>query len=256
MNTPEQDKYIMTSLDKALKVIDILSEHPNSSIASLTKLTDYGKSSLFKILYTLEDNGFVTKDDHATYSLSLKFTRYGIDVMESMDTLKTVHPHVAELNKEINETVHFSVLSEDRHHVVVLDKVNSNHNIQMGSKIGKYLPLHCTGTGKAILSKMPDGEIEATLREIDMPAFTTTTITDKAQMWEEIAVIRRQGYAVDNEESEYGLTCYATAVTGLNGQIIGAISISGATYRMQLNKELYIKKLLQAQENLSSTFSY
>lgn len=98
--------------------------------------------------------------------------------------------------------------------------------------IGKRAPLHATGSGKLLLSRHTEGEIEAFIQSEGLPALTGKTITKREDLLKELEQVRRQGYAIDDEECEPGLRCVSAPVYGYTGTVIAAVSAFGPAERL------------------------
>ena len=162
----------------------------------------------------------------------------------------TAIPYLHQLAAKYSETVHLAVLS--RGVVVYIDKVDSDHSIRITSNVGGWNPAHCTGVGKVLLAGLTDVELESTVQEINMKKFTPNTITSMVQLKEIIQNIRLQGYALDNEEIEIGLTCVAAPVKNHKGKVVASISISGPTNRMKDRLEQMRDEVIVAARNISA----
>lgn len=112
--------------------------------------------------------------------------------------------------------------------------------------------MHCTGCGKAMLSQMPTDQVEAIIQKHGLPSFTQNTITDHDALMEQLAVCRRRGYALDNEEETMGVKCVAMAIRTSRGDVAGALSISGSTLSIRNeNIPQYAELLSRACNSLS-----
>jgi IclR family transcriptional regulator, KDG regulon repressor len=95
------------------------------------------------------------------------------------------------------------------------------------SRIGSHAPVYCTAVGKALLSGLPTDQVVSILKGMDLEKRTPNTITDALKLLDEIKLTADRGYAIDNEEHEPGIKCFAVPVRGYGGDVIGAISITG-----------------------------
>jgi DNA-binding IclR family transcriptional regulator len=249
------NKYILSSVDNTLQLIELLMEHEELSLAEISRETGFGKASLFRMLATLENREFVNKTDQAKYSLGIKFARIGNLVMERQNIVNVARPYLKKMIEEYNETIHFNILAEDRE-IVVMEKLHGNSTIQMGSRVGSKMRAYATGTGKMLLSCLDDEEIESYLNQVDFQVMTNNTIVDKAEFRKELEKIQEQGYSEDMEESEVGLICFAAPVRDLTGKAIAAISISGPSVRMRMNREAYTKAIVETAKQISKNFGY
>ncbi len=139
------------------------------------------------------------------------------------------HPHLIRLRDECDEAVHLGVL--EGFEVVYIDKLESSRSIRLVSAIGQRMPLNTTSLGKAIWAALADKRRTELLNTAPLIGRTEHSITDQIHMRQELAEIRQRGFAIDNSENEDGVTCVAAAIHGAAGDVIGAISISGPTYR-------------------------
>jgi IclR family acetate operon transcriptional repressor len=150
---------------------------------------------------------------------------------ESGLPLPTIH-RLTSLVEELGETANFGTLDGDR--ATYIAQVPSRHSMRMFTEVGRRVPLHCTGVGKALLAQLDDKEVDALVRRTGLPAETTYSITDPDVLAGELRKIREQGFAVDDGEQEIGVRCVAVPVLGIASGF--AISVSGPTARM--NDEL------------------
>jgi IclR family acetate operon transcriptional repressor len=142
---------------------------------------------------------------------------------------------------EIGETANMAVLEGDA--VVYVAQVPSAHSMRMFTEVGRRVPAHCTGVGKALLSELSDTEVLELLRRTGMPANTPRTLTDPQALLRELAQIRTQGWAADDAEQEAGVRCVAVPVKGAPART--AISVSGPSGRITAGRVAHIAPVLQ-----------
>lgn len=249
------DKYLLSSVSTALGILDLLSRHAELGVAEINKELGINRSSVFKMLYTLEKGGYLQKTANAKYKLGIKFAHYGAIVLERQDEVAIAKPFLQSLRDRFNETTHLAILDND-FNIIFIDKELSNSTIQMSSRIGAKLPAHCTANGKALLAGNLTPESEAVLRTLPLRRSNANTITDNEVLLAELKRIRAQGYAIDAEESEVGLTCYSAPLFNIHGTAIAAISISGPTKRMKQNKKALIAAVKEAAAQISKELGY
>jgi IclR family KDG regulon transcriptional repressor len=115
----------------------------------------------------------------------------------------------------------------------------------MNSNIGSYRAAYCTSLGKVLLSFCSEQTLQNYLQTIDFKPFTPKTIIDKTKFLEELSTIKKQGFAIDNEEFEVGLICVAVPVFNQNNELIASLSASGPANRFkkeELNNYVRILK--------------
>ncbi|MDR0440059.1 MAG: IclR family transcriptional regulator, partial [Candidatus Accumulibacter sp.] len=154
-----------------------------------------------------------------------------------------VQPVLDALARDLGETVNMASLESDR--MIYVAQAASSHAMRMFTEIGRRVYCHSTGVGKAVLATLPDDRVRAMAGRIGMPRQTDRTIADIDSLLEDLALIRRRGYAIDEGEQELGVRCYAVAVP--NTAVPTALSVSGPAVRMtpELRKRA-IPRLQQA----------
>jgi len=240
-----KDQYLLSSLDNALQLIDLLSEKEDLGLAEITKSLNMSKASVFRMLYTLEKRAFVKKSDDAKYDLGMKFVRYGTIVTERQNIVQKSRPYMQKLRDTFNETAHLAIITQSGK-MVFIYKEYSASSIQMTARVGTEKEAYCTATGKVLLAYLPSGEQESIAHAYDYQQYTPNTIMSPESLLEELARIREQGYSVDNEESEVGLTCLSAPILDYRGQCVAALSLSGPTARMVDRKAELVAALKDA----------
>ena len=246
----KNDKYILQSVANTLDVLDLLGKHGELTVPELSAITGWSRSSLFRMLATLEAKKYVRKTADAKYSLDVKLISLGNAVTGRLEVIQFGHPFLVELTAATGETSHMGVLDRNIY-VRFVDKVIGTSSIHMDSIIGLRRKAHLVGCGKVLLAYQPPAEVEAYIHSVNFEPMTDYSITSGNELRRELAAIREQGYGFDREESEYGLFCIAAPVRDANDTVIAAISISGPTERMRRNLERNIEQVRQAAEKIS-----
>lgn len=232
MKNVTESKNPIQVADKLFLVMETLASDGTMGLQELSNKLDLNKSTMHRILNSLIYMGYV-KQDPSTSKYRLSFKIWGIanQLLSQIDVVEILRPHIKELVNNIEETVHLVRLENE--HAVYIDKAESYTNsIRMASNVGKSIPLYCSGVGKALLAGMSDKEIETIWNTTEIVKYTEHTITHFSDFMEEINLIRRLGYALDNEENELGVRCIAVALTVQNETPLYAFSISAPIDRM------------------------
>ena len=162
---------------------------------------------------------------------------------EQNDISIILKPYLRKLKELTGETSNLTIL--DNNQIVYIAQEESNRLLKMFTKIGVSAPLHCTGAGKILLAYQPESKQEHIIDSIELTKYTNKTITDKDKLMEEIDIIKKQGYGLDDEEREIGVSCIGAPIFGVNNEIISCISISGPKSRFtKENKDRWIKMIL------------
>lgn len=227
-----KDRYLINSVLRAAQILESFSfEKSAYTNSELSKKLGFNKSAVTRLLYSLEEAGFVQRDGKTNeYRLTHRLFRIGSVYVNQIDLHAVAMPLLSELASSCRETVHLTVLNEFE--VFYLDKVESSQSIGMMSRVGNKSPAYCTGVGKVMLAHLGDEDLAAFFRSIELTRHTPNTITDPAEMKLHLRRIREQGYAIDDSEHEAEVKCVAAPVRDRNGKVIAAISISGPVFRM------------------------
>ncbi len=217
-------KYYSRAIGKAFEVLAILKSNPKPvSFNDLLRKVKLVKSSFFRIVYTLEVAGYITKTDGGLYSISpdigpmvdRQFTRHLVRVATSW---------MAQLNREFRETVSLGVLLAN--HVEVVAAIESLELVRMSSVVGRILPPHASSLGKSITAFQSEDLREKLVRNYGLSPFTSHTITDETLLREEYARIRTLGYSGDIEETTLGGCCFAAPIFIRGDSALSGISVS------------------------------
>lgn len=241
-NKKDNEKYLLQSVDNALTLVDLLCQHKEMGVSEIANAMNLGKSTVFRLLFTLENRKFLYKNSNAKYRLSLKFTSIGNLVQRRMELVNLSHSFLKELTKKSGETSHL-VIWNSSNDVIFIDKVLGNSSIRMESMVGLIRTAHLTASGKSLLA-FSDKTIKADyLRTIRFERKTTTSLKNKTILLEELKNIQEKGFSCDDEESELGLTCFGAPLLNAYGHSVAAINISGPTDRMNSRKEQLITQV-------------
>jgi len=239
------------SIEKAFKILELFNHNRYElSVAEVNNYTGFPKSTIHGIISTLMDLGYIRQDSRTKkYRLGHGVFQLVSNHDETNNILKAAKPFLLELATKFEETVHLAKL--DNGEVYYIDKVQVSNRLTICSEIGRKLPAYCTSIGKALLAFQPVEEIQNFLEKVSLKSYTSNTITDPGELFEELKKIRARGVAFDNEEIEEGLACLGVPVRGLNGEVVAAISIAGPSNRIKIKEANLIKGLQETAKKIS-----
>ena len=222
-----QDESPVASVDRALRILAVVGSAPRGlSLDELSGQLDVPKSSLHRILAALKYRRFISQPEHGgSYFLGTELLATAFRFYDVLDLRALIHPLLARLTGELNETTHMAVL--DGAEVVYQDKIEAMHSIKMSSVIGGRNPAHATGVGKALLAwTYPTDEAvrDWAARWAPLKAVTPRTVTSVTRLAEQLGRVRERGYALDMEENETGVRCAAVPI--FLGRPVPATAIS------------------------------
>ena len=219
-------KYTVSTIEKGIKVLNLFKAHSKLSFTDIQKALNYNKSTLFRILYTLEKNQYLAKDKNGRYELGLDIFILGNQMSRVGKLRKASEPYLKELTMKTNFTSHLGIIEGLQ--VLIIGKYNpSNSSIKMVSHIGRPVPAHCTGQGKALLAYSPRKIVEKIIKDYGLKRFTLNTITRTDDFFVELEKIRERGYAIDNSEHEKYIHCMAFPIMNEFNELEAAISLTG-----------------------------
>jgi DNA-binding IclR family transcriptional regulator len=219
-----------------LKALDVLecvanAEQPVSA-PQVAKLLKISRPTAYRLLSTLVSRGYVAEVDGARFRLGTQVLSLSKKVLESIDLPDVARPYLRQLSDLANETVNLAIREEED--ILYIARVESSQSIRMMSTIGTRSLLHSTSMGKAVLAFLPEEEQTALVNKLPLPPCTPATITERGLLAKELAAVRKQGFAIDNEENEAGVRCIGAPIFDHTGYAFAAISISGPAYRLSL----------------------
>jgi len=226
------DDYTVKSVDKACHLMEVVSNYPEGiAITELASQVGMYKSTVHRLLATLMRRGYIEQDARTGhYKLGYQLLDLGMKLLSSIDLRREALPFLQELSRDAHEIVHLALL--ERGEIVYVEKVESDNTIRMHSRVGKRVPVHATGLGKAILAYLPVAEATEIVDRYGLSELTPYTITKRDRFLEVLADTRKLGYAMDIEENEEGICCVAAPVFDVNRRAVAAISVSGPNIRM------------------------
>ncbi len=221
----------MNPLTKVFTIIEtvVARQAMGMTYSEILAALDLPKSSVHRILKELTELGYLNFNPASKrYFGSLRLAAIGAEVMSHFQLREYIRPYLLKLHKETEHTTNLGVLDGTKG--VFVDKIESrDFGIKLFSEIGKTFPLHCTGLGKVLLAFSSKDILNKLLRT-PLKAVTEKTITAPAKLNQELASIRKVGYALDNEEITRGIMCLAAPVYGFDTGLVGAVSITFPAY--------------------------
>lgn len=229
------------SVDRVFQLLEHLADGDDArSLSELTRLTGLPMPTIHRLLRSLVKGGYVRQASSKRYALGPRMIRLGESAGRTLGA--SALPHLATVVARSGETANMAMLEGDA--CVYIAQVPSPHFVRMFTEVGRVVPLHSTGVGKALLSTLPDEQVLAILRRAGMPVVTEHTLTSPEAMLDDLGGVRKNGYAVDDGEQELGVRCFALALDGL--PFTAAISISGPSGRVKMEDAPAIASHLRA----------
>lgn len=243
-------------MNRTFDIIEILSKAENPmNLTEISKETGISKSTVYRLLQAMNSRHYVEKDKNNCYTIGIKLVEvvsYHINGLELQTESK---PFLSELRSELNLTVHLGIL--DAHEVIYVEKLDLYPTTLLYSQIGYRSPAYCSSLGKCLLSCLSGDELDEALYNCDFDKFTKNTITDIQDFKQHLKLVRKQGWAMDNEEYIIGHRCVGAPIFDYRGDAIASISASGHTAQISDEKlPLIIEQVKEAANQISRRMGY
>lgn len=221
------ERGVVQSLDRALSILDALAVSDEGlSLADIASRTSLPKSTAHRLLATLGLRGFVVRD------VVTGAYRLGPKNLPNLAPGPEVHDVLVDLAADSGETANLGVLVGRE--VLYLDRADSPQALRWQLGVGTRVPAHCSGLGKAILAFTDQEQVVRRALAGRLARYTERTTTDARALREELAVVRRRGFSLDNEEFMDGVRCVAVPILGPGGEAVASISLAGPAFRLSL----------------------
>ena len=233
INRDSKPKNLVQTIERASSILDILGQsQQGTSIRELSTKINLPKGTIHRLLSSLLYFGYVRQDPKTrNYFLGFKLVELGNLLLGQLDLRKEAEHFLRDLAEGTNETVHMVVI--DRDEVVYIEKVESEQNsggLRMASRVGLRNPIHSCAVGKVLLADFSDEALDHFLRGKNLMKRTENTMTDPIQLKEHLKLVRKQGFAIDDEENEKGIRCVAAPIRNGADKVVAAISIFWSSF--------------------------
>jgi len=225
----DENPRTVQAVQTACEIVDLLREQGEAGVTELANELDLSKGTVHCQLSTLVQNEFIVKSEEG-YQLSLRYLDLGEHVKERLGIYEVVCEEIDDLAEATEELAQFA--TEEYGQAVYIYKAEGSNAVQTASSIGRREYLHCIALGKAMLACFSEPRIEEIIEYHGLPQFTDHTITTRTELFDELSEIRERGYALNDEEQIRGVRAIGTAVMNYEGDVLGAISVSGPTSRI------------------------
>jgi DNA-binding IclR family transcriptional regulator len=218
------------AVETTLDIIEFLHEQGGATIETIAANVGVGTSTVHRHLVTLGERNYVVRID-GRYHLSFKFLTHGGRVRNRVSHDELIVNKLHQIVEETGERVQF-IIEEQGQRVYVFTYAGPSA-VRTDATIGKRGPLHVSAAGKSILAYLPDERVAEILDGLSTDGPTDNSITDRDRLENELEEIRERGYAFNDQESTTGLRAVGVPIRYDDGQVLGAISISGPANRLK-----------------------
>jgi DNA-binding IclR family transcriptional regulator len=224
-----------TNLRRELAILTVLGgeeavEGGGLGVVRIAELIGREKSQVSRTLKTLAESGFVDRDA-TTLQYRLGWRFFALAARAGEQRLLSVAPALLErLVKNVGETAHLSVLQGLE--VLTVLSQSPPHAVKADGWAGRTVPIYCTSSGRALLFDHDEEALAGLLSGVEFRELRPATVRNVGELHESLMVARSQGYALVDEEFEFGLVGAAAPVRDFRGQLVAALNVSAPKFRL------------------------
>lgn len=240
-------------IERAMQLLDALAaESEPVALKQISATTGLHPSTAHRILNDLVTGRYVERVDSGMYQLGMRLLELGSLVRGRLSVREAALEPMHQLHKLTGQTVNLSIQQGDE--IIYIDRAWSERSgMQVVRAIGGRAPLHLTSTGKLFLSAQEPRQVRAYVTRTGLAGSTRNSLTNFDELDRELALVRRHGYARDNEELEMGVRCIGAGIYDDSGRLIAGLSISAPTQRLQ---DGWVKQLVETAQGISEALGY
>lgn len=238
------------AISRTIRLLSLFSDaRPQWRLPELVEALDLNRTTVYRLLSVVEDAEWVVRDPQTElYRLGSEMIALGGRAQRANRLRTATLPYLRELATFTGETASLELLSG--RDVLLIEEIAGHHVMSGAQEVGSRWPAHTTSTGKAILAYLTTAE-QNSFFEGTLSRHTKYTITSAAELREQFATIQKRGYAIAAEELELGYTSVGAPIFNHENEVVAAISVGGATVRLQENLAAYGAQLCQATAAIS-----
>lgn len=233
-----KEEYRSSTIQRALDILNLFKDQPSLSFIDLQKKLGFNKTTLYRVLSTLQDNKYLKKEEGGKYGLGINLFILGNRISKEYQLINVSTPFMQDLSQSLDLTIHLGTL--DGTNVILIQKVEPHRSIKMICQIGGYLPAHCTSLGKTLLAFSSKEAVQKVIGTQGLQRYTPHTFCTTESLLAELESTRSRGYALDNAEHEKNIRCVAVPILNDSGRIEAALGAAGTI--MDLPDEESIRK--------------
>ena len=218
-------------VERAFDIIEVLSSSRKPmSVTVLAKTTGISKSTAYRLLQTMHARGFVEKDENQAYSIGYKLIDVVSSHINALELQTEAKPYLVSLRDESNLAIHLGILYG--HDISYIENLDVSVPISKYTQPGFRSPAYCSSMGKCLLSCLSGEELDAAMYEYTFIKYTENTITNPTEFKQHLKKVRRQGWAMDNQEYHLGHRCVAAPIFDYRGDAVASVSMSGTIHQI------------------------
>ncbi len=250
------DDKSVQSIERALDIIEnAATGRDGKSLTEIAAQTDLHKSTVHRIIATLLKRGYLDKTEQGNYKVGLKLIEIASYYINDLELQTEARPYVANITSHLGLDAYLGILDGDK--VVYIERMDVVSAVKLYSQIGHRVNAYCSSLGKCLLANYSNEELDEIMADCSFIKFTPNTITDMEGLRAELAKVRKQGWAIDDEEYEPGHRCVGAPIYDYKGDIIASISASGDKHVLTDDRiEEVAEYVMKAASEISKDLGY
>jgi IclR family transcriptional regulator, pca regulon regulatory protein len=227
------DPNFMTSLARGLAVIEAFSQHKRHlSISQLAARTGLSRAAVRRCLYTLTKLGLAGSDDGRYFFLRPRVLALGHSYISSMPLAAAAQPVLDHVSALLHESC--SIAALDDLEIVYVARASVTRIMSIDLHVGSRLPAFCTSMGRVMLANLPPDELEERLKRIEITRHTPRTVSSIEKFRQVLHMVRRNAFAIVDQELELGLRSMAVPIQSPNGKVLMALNVGAHARRVSI----------------------
>lgn len=219
----------LSSVTKSFEIVEHLHEHGPLTLSEVADDFDMPMSTAHIHLATLRSSEYVIKSGDE-YRCSFRFLRTGGKLRDELPLFRAAKHEIDDIQDVLGEYANIGTMENG--YMIQLYKSRNSSSIDDHAPLGSHLHLHSTSTGKAMLSRLPEDEVDEIIAKRGLPKETAATIVDRDELFDELAAVRERGYSINRGEHYSGVCAVGVPILSKDHDVAGAISVSGPASRM------------------------
>lgn len=246
-----KNKTVVRSMD----ILNLFIEHEQLTFQEIIDLSGIPKTSVYRMLKSLEEMAFLEKGEDNYYRLGLLFLKFGTLVSDRLDLRQIAYPIMKELHVDVEEAVNLIILQDEE--AMYIEKIDKKQKVRLYTGVGRKAPLYAGACSRVILSFMDDQSVKEYIQNTTLQPYAEGTITDKQKLYQSIEETRKKGYTISYAELQNHSAAVAAPIFDCTGKVIAGLSVAGIemNYKGE-NATFFAKKVMEKAAEISERLGY
>lgn len=246
-----KNKTVVRSMD----ILNLFIDHAQLTFQEIVDLSGIPKTSVYRMLKSLEEMGLLEKGEDNFYRLGLLFLKFGTLVSERLDLRQIAYPIMEELHADVREAVNLIILQNGE--AVYIEKIDYKQEVRLYTGVGRKAPLYAGACSRILLSFMDDEVIEEYIQDTPLQQYAEGTITEEQKLYKSIEEARDQGYTISYSELQSHSAAIAAPIFDHTGKVVAGLSIAGVEMNYQgENVARFAEKVMEKAAEISRRLGY